>query len=160
MWRRKREAEFSKELDSHLEMHIADNIRAGMTPDEARRQALIALGGVQQTKERYREQRKWRVFEELARDVTFAVRMLMRDRGFTIAAAAVLGIGLAVTNTFFIMAHSILVRGLPIDEPDRVIMLRARDAADRNLGMSYPDYLDIRSSAAPSLVLARSRGRR
>ena len=149
MWtrRRTRERELSAELQSHLDMHTADNLRAGMTQEEARRQALIALGGVQQTKERYREQRKWRVLEELARDATFAVRMLMRDRGFTIAAAAVLGIGLAVTNTFFIMAHSILVRGLPIDEPDRVIMLRARDAADRNLGMSYPDYLDIRASA-------------
>jgi putative ABC transport system permease protein len=147
MWRRNRERDLAAELESHLELHIADNVRAGMTPEEARRQALIALGGVQQTKERYREQRKWRVFEELARDVMFAVRMLMRDRGFTIAAAAVLGIGLAVTNTFFIMAHSIVVRGLPIDEPERVIMLRARDAADRNLGMSYPDYLDIRASA-------------
>ena len=141
-------------------MHIADNIRAGMPPAEARRQALIALGGVQQTKERYREQRKWRVFEELARDATFAVRMLMRDRGFTIAAAAVLGVGLAVTNTFFIMAHSILVRGLPIDEPGRVIILRARDAADRNLGRLVSRTIWIYAAPlAPSAVLARSRGR-
>ena len=46
--------DFDEELQSHLEMHMADNIRAGMTPEEARRQALIALGGLQQTKERYR----------------------------------------------------------------------------------------------------------
>src|SRR5688572_13128302 len=149
MWKRhtKRERELSAELQSHLELHIADNIRAGMTPEEARRQALVALGGVEQTKERYRERRKWRAFDELARDVMFALRMLMRDRGFTMSAAMVLGIGLAVTNTFFIMAHAIVIRGLPIDQPDRVIMLRARDAAERNLGMSYPDYLDIRASA-------------
>src|SRR6187402_1246914 len=123
-------------------MHIADNVRAGMTPEEARRQALIALGGLQQTKERYRDQRRWRVFEELLRDATVAFRMVTRDRGFTLTAAAVLGLGLAVTNTFFIMAYSIVLRGLPIDEPERVLMVRARDAADRNLGMSYPDYLD------------------
>jgi predicted permease len=139
--------DFDDELQSHLDMHIADNVRAGMTPEEARRQALIALGGLQQTKERYRDQRRWRVFEELLRDATVAVRMVMRDRGFTLTAAVVLGLGLAVTNTFFIMAYSIVLRGLPIDEPERVLMVRARDAADRNLGMSYPDFLDMKVAA-------------
>ena len=147
MWRRTRETELSAELESHLDMHIADNVRAGMTPEEARRQALIALGGVEQTKERYRERRKWRLFEELARDMVFAVRTLAKDRGFTITAAAVLGIGLAVTNTFFILTNAIVIRGLPIDDPDRVLILRARDAADRNLGMSYQDYRDIAAGA-------------
>ena len=55
MWRRKRDADLSKELESHLDMHIADNVRAGMTSDEARRQALVALGGVEPAKERYRD---------------------------------------------------------------------------------------------------------
>jgi putative ABC transport system permease protein len=145
--RRRNEDEFSDELQSHLEMHIADNVRAGMTPDEARRHALIALGGMEQAKERCREQRRWQPLESFGRDMLVGFRSLVRDRGFTITAALVLGIGLALTNTFFILAHSIVFRGVPIDDPDRVLMLRARDTADRNLGMSYPDYLDIRGSA-------------
>ena len=147
MWRFKRERDFSAELESHLEMHTADNVRAGMTADEARRQALIALGGVEPTKERYREQGRWQPLESFARDMLFGFRSLIRDRGFTIVAALVLGVGLALTNTFFILIHSIVFRGVPIDEPHRVLMIRARDQADRILGMSYPDYLDIRASA-------------
>jgi putative ABC transport system permease protein len=149
MWtrRRTRERELSAELESHLEMHIADNIRAGMTPEEARRQALIALGGVEQTKERYRERRRLRALDELVRDIVFALRLLARDRGFTITAAVVLGVGLAVTNTFFILTNAIVIRGLPIDDPDRVLIMRVRDAADRNLGMSYQDFRDVRAGA-------------
>ena len=63
--RRRNEDEFSDELESHLDMHIADNIREGMTPDEARRHALIALGGMEQAKERCREQRRWQPLESV-----------------------------------------------------------------------------------------------
>lgn len=146
-WRHKRDRDFSAELQSHLDMHIADNMRAGMSADEARRKALIALGGVEQTKERYRDGSRVRALDELVRDMVFAVRLLARDRGFTITAAAVLGIGLAVTNTFFILTNAIVIRGLPIDDPDRVLIMRVRDAADRNLGMSYQDFRDVRAGA-------------
>jgi predicted permease len=142
---RRRERELSVELESHLDMHIADNVRAGMTPEEARRQALMALGGIEQTKEVYRDRRRLRPLDELVRDLVFAVRLLARDRGFTITAAAVLGIGLAVTNTFFILTNAIVIRGLPIDDPDRVLIMRVRDAAGRNLGMSYQDFRDVRA---------------
>src|SRR5688500_12627372 len=144
---RNRDDEFSAELESHLDMHTADNMRAGMPADEARRQALIALGGVEQTKERYRDRRRLRTFDDLIRDMVFAVRVLSRDRGFTLTGAFVLGIGLAVTNTFFILTNAIVIRGLPIDDPDRVLIMRVRDAADRNLGMSYQDFRDVRAGA-------------
>ncbi len=142
----RRQNDFDAELQSHLDLHIADNVRAGMTPDEARRQALVALGGVEQAKEVYREQRRWRLLDEFARDLLFAVRLLRRDRGFTINAALVLGIGLAVTNSFFILTNAIVLRGLRIDDPDRVLILRARDSAERNVGMSYLDFRDIRDA--------------
>ncbi|RPI53239.1 MAG: FtsX-like permease family protein, partial [Acidobacteria bacterium] len=145
-WRRKTDGDFEAELESHLELHIADNLRAGMTPDEARRQALVALGGVEPTKERIREQQRLRMAREFVRDLALAVRALGRDRGFAITAALVLGIGLAVANTFFILTNAIVLRGLPIDEPERVLMVRARDAADRNVGMSYEDFRDMRAS--------------
>jgi predicted permease len=147
MWKpwRRHEGDLAAELESHLGMHIAENVRAGMTPEEARRQALIALGGVEQTKEQYRDRRRLRAFDELVRDLVFAVRLLAKDRGFTITVAAVLGIGLAVTNTFFTLTNAIVFRGLPIDNPDRVLIMRVRDTADRNLGMSYQDFRDVRA---------------
>src|SRR5688572_20904886 len=76
------ERELNEELKSHLDLHIADNIRAGMTPDEARRQALIALGGVQQTKERHREARGAQWIDELRRDLRYAMRTVLRNPGF------------------------------------------------------------------------------
>jgi len=94
MWKpwRRHEGELSAELESHLDMHVADNVRAGMTPEEARRHAMIALGGIEQTKERYREHRRSRWVDELMQDVKFAGRMLVRDRGFALTVVIVLAI--------------------------------------------------------------------
>ena len=64
----RREREFAEELESHLAMHIEDNLRAGMSPEDARRQALIKLGGVTATQERYREQRGLPMLETLIQD--------------------------------------------------------------------------------------------
>ena len=77
--------ELKAELASHLEMHIADNLRAGMTPDAARRDALIKLGGIEQTKESIRDRRGIPALESLLQDLRFALRMLGRSRAFTVS---------------------------------------------------------------------------
>jgi putative ABC transport system permease protein len=143
--RRAAEHELDAELHAHLELHIADNVRAGMPPDEARRRALIALGGIEPTKERYRERRQIKLLEELTRDFKFAGRMLRRDRGFAATVVLVLGVGIAVTNTFLVLTYSICLRGLPIEAPERVLFTRARDAAGRTVGMSFEDFKDLRN---------------
>ena len=76
----KSERELSAEIESHLQLHIDDNIRAGMTPAEARRRAVIALGGVEGTKEAYRDRRGLPAFESLVRDVRYGVRTLKKKR--------------------------------------------------------------------------------
>ena len=86
MWRPKRDAEFSAELDSHLDMHVADNMRAGMTPDEARRQALIALGGVEPVRERYRDTSRLAWLDALSKDIKFGFRTMADNSGFTVLA--------------------------------------------------------------------------
>lgn len=70
------ERELSDELDAHLQLHIDDNLRAGLTPEEARRDALVNLGGIEQTKASVRDHRCFPLFESLARDVQFAARLL------------------------------------------------------------------------------------
>jgi len=84
---RDRDADFAAELDSHLQHHIDDNISAGMTPDEARRAALIALGGVVQTKERYRDRQRIPWIDSLRQDLFYAVRVLARDPAFAFTAS-------------------------------------------------------------------------
>lgn len=77
MFRREdRDRELAEELESHIEMHVADNLRAGMSPDEARRQALIKLGGLTQTEEEYRRRRGLPVLEDLWQDLRYAARGL------------------------------------------------------------------------------------
>jgi putative ABC transport system permease protein len=138
------ERDLDAELQAHLELHIADNVRAGMPPDEARRRALITLGGIGPTKERYRERRQIRLLAEVLQDFRFAARLLARDRGFAAIVVLVLGVGIAVTNTFLVLTYAICVRGLPIDAPERVLFLRTRDAAGRSVGMSFEDFTDLR----------------
>src|SRR5690348_5289881 len=82
--RNQHDAELAAELESHLQFHIEDNLRAGMSPEEARRQALIKIGGLDQTKESVRNRRGLPWLDSLFQDTRFAIRSLRRCRGFAI----------------------------------------------------------------------------
>ena len=84
--------------------------------------------------------------QEVWRDFRFAIRLLKKERGFTLVAATVLGLGIGVNNTQFILVNAICIRGLPIDKPDRVLFFSARDARDQELSLSFREFDAIRSS--------------
>src|SRR5713101_3289077 len=81
--RNRSERDLAAEMESHLQLHIEDNLRAGMSAAQARREAIMKLGGVEQTKENYRDRRGLPLLETLAQDLRFATRMLLKNPGFT-----------------------------------------------------------------------------
>jgi len=94
---------------------------------------------------------------ELVRDLRFAVRLLAKDRRFTALAVAVLGLGIGVNNTQFILVNAICIRGLPIERVDRVVWLAARDSRDRDLALSFRELEDINAAAVVSAASGSSR---
>jgi predicted permease len=115
--------DLAAELDSHLQLHIDDNLRAGMTPDEARRRALIALGGVERTKEECRERRGLPTLESLIRDLRYGVRTLIKSPGFAIAGVLILGLGIGVNSAIFTVVNAVVLKPLPFRDADRIMRL-------------------------------------
>jgi predicted permease len=123
--RERRERELAAEMESHLQLHIDENLRAGLSDKEARRQALIKLGGVEQTKEMVRERRGLPVLEVLLQDLRFGVRMLAKNAGFTAVATITLALGIAANATIFSFVSSVMLRRPPVGDPDHVAVISA-----------------------------------
>jgi putative ABC transport system permease protein len=116
----KRDPEFTAEVESHLRMHIEDNLRAGMAPEQARRDALIKLGGIEQTKEIYRDRRGLPLLEMLLQDVKFAARMLRKNPGFTAVALLTLALGIGANSAIFQMLDALTLGSLPVRNPQEI----------------------------------------
>ena len=111
--RDRHEADLAAEIESHLQLHVEDNLRAGMTPQEARRHAVLAFGGVEQAKEQYRDRRGLPGLEALVQDVRFGARMLRRHRAFTATAVLTLAVGFGPPIAIFAFANRMVLRPIP-----------------------------------------------
>ena len=142
-WSRRRRAEqdVQKELDLHLELETQQNIAQGMSPEDALRAARAALGSVPLIREDVRAAWRWRWLDQLAQDVRCGARTLRRSAGFTAMSAATLALTIGATTAIFSVVHGILLRPLPVAEPERLFRVLEWPWADLRTAVSS-DYLN------------------
>src|SRR5262245_11681160 len=112
------EHEMDAEMRFHLEMETAENMRRGMSEEEARRAALVSFGGVERTKETYRDISRFRRLEEFWQDARYGARMLLRTPGFTAAAALTLALGVGANTAVFSVVYATLLKPLPYPDAE------------------------------------------
>ncbi len=146
--KQRRDRELANELESHLQMHVEENLRAGMSPEDARRQALIELGGVEQTKENYRERRGLPWLETLLQNVRFGLRMLRKSPGFTAVAILTLALGIGANTAIFSVINALFLHPPGIAHAEGIVALRAKyeKLGLENIVVSAPDFTQVRDS--------------
>ncbi len=147
---RQAEADFNAELASHLEMHIDDGVRAGLAPEEARRQALVKLGGMEAAREAHRERRGFVFLESLQQDVRQGIRSLRRSPGFTAVGVATLAISIGATVSFFSVIDATLLAPWRAMDSGRLVWINEFSADGQPSGgtpLRMADWQRLRSLA-------------
>ncbi|HTH53140.1 MAG TPA: ABC transporter permease [Edaphobacter sp.] len=138
--------ELEEEIESHITMATEENIRNGMTPEEARRKAMVKFGGVEQAKEKQRESRGLPWLDTVLQDLRFTMRSLWRDRGFAAISILILALGIGANVVVFSVVNTLLLRPLPFYQPDRLVWIAPPDAKGlSDATYSVDAYEDLRS---------------
>src|SRR5215470_4662256 len=147
--RRQADKELDDELRDHVERRTEEYVAKGLPPAEARRQALLEMGGVEKRKEECREARRVTWLQDLARDVRYGIRILRQSPGFTIVAVLTLALGIGANTAIFSILESQLWRPLPFPDSEHIYAVNTRppDNPTRWFGLTGPEFLEWREQA-------------
>jgi putative ABC transport system permease protein len=134
-----------EELGQHVALQTEENVRLGMSPEEARRRALLKLGAVEAVRERYYEEKSLPLLECLQQDCRFALRQLRKSPGFTAVAVLTLALGIGANTAVFSVVYSALLQPLPYRDAWRLMVLKETTPRVGVVSVSYPNFLDWRA---------------
>lgn len=136
--------DFEEEIETHLQMQIEDNLRSGMVPEQARREAILKSGGMEMTIQAYRDGTTLPFAETLYQDLRYTTRQLRKNPGFAATAILVLTLGIGATVAIFAFADAALIKPLPYREPSRLVSIFGSIPLGPRFHLSFPDYYDFR----------------
>src|SRR5262249_41702766 len=150
------ERDLAAEFESHLQMQVEENLRRGMSFEQARRDALLKLGAIESAKEIYRDRRGIPILESQIRDVRFSLRTLAKSPGFTAVTLITLALGIGANTAIFSVVNAVLLRPLPYPEAGRLVMVWGTDSR-RGVTedvASFPDFEDWKAQSQSFEALA------
>ena len=137
-----------EEIAEHLGFQTEENLRAGMSPAEARRQAVLKLGAAETIRERHHAEQSLPLIENLLFDLKYAVRMLGKSPGFAFVAIATIALGIGATTAIYSVIDATLLHPLPYPNPAQLVRIQddLSGVGAHNIGISVPEWRDLQSS--------------
>jgi predicted permease len=142
--RRRLESELDGEVLAHLELAERDALKAGLSPDEARRAARRAFGSIDRIKEEHRDSRSVRWIDTLVKDVRYGIKLLVRDPVFAFVTISVMAIGIGANTAMFSIMDAALLKPLPYPEPERMVRVWETPTPTTRNGFSTLNFLDLK----------------